>query len=438
MKTIDQTFAIQTLGCKVNQYESEAIACNLVEKGLTAQSQNAAIAIINTCTVTQKAGMQSRQLIRQAIRNHPGALIIATGCHAQVNPGDIQSIEGVHWVVGHAFKHTLPDRICQLFNARMVCSDQPEIFISNILEHTTFNHMAMSHLQKRSRPVLKIQDGCHSFCSYCIVPYARGPSRSLPVVDVVNAVTTLKSSGYHETILSGIHLGMYGRDLDPPIQLIDLLQQLVSVPDCPRIRLSSIEPIEITDQLVRFIQQTPRMCHHLHIPLQSGDNAVLKHMNRHYTPQFFQGLVENIHNRIPDIAIGIDVLVGFPGESNLAFENTFSLLEHLPAAYFHVFPFSRRAGTHIADNLDPVPVETIKARAKAIRELGKRKRLAFYQASIGQEQWAVVESFDGKYSKGLTGNYIPVRILGKFEKHVMIPVYLKDFVGESVLSELSR
>jgi len=426
---MNKTFTIQTLGCKVNQYESEAIAWHLKKNGFTPKNQNASYAIINTCTVTQKAGMQSRQLIRQTIRKHPDATIIATGCHAQVSPDDIQNIQGVHWIVGHAFKHELPQRIKD--HALQQKSHSQKILISDILHHATYDHIYLDSLQNRSRPTLKIQDGCNAFCSYCIVPYTRGPSRSLPVNNVLDMIKRFQDNRYQEVILTGIHLGMYGHDLSPPIQLTQLLDQILQIHDCPRIRLSSIEPVEITDDLIQVIKSSPKMCHHLHIPLQSGDDNTLKQMNRHYTRGFFHDLIHKIHENIPDMAIGIDVLTGFPTETQQAFENTLSLLDNVPASYFHVFPFSLRKGTCIAKQKKPLDAQTIKTRAKMIRDLGGQKRMTFYQSSIGQKQWVIVESSESNHSRGLTGNYIPVKIPGLFPKSKMIHVQLKGIGSDN-------
>ncbi|KPA15327.1 tRNA methyltransferase [Candidatus Magnetomorum sp. HK-1] len=405
-----KTYTIQTLGCKVNQYESESIACKLQDNGLEAKKSNASFAIINTCTVTQKAGMQSRQLIRQTIRNHPNAIIIVTGCHAQTRPDDIQRIDGVHYIYGHAYKLMIPERICKFIQSDEKPPLSTETIISNILKHTTYDHLMIHHLQKRSRPAIKIQDGCSAFCSYCIVPYSRGPSRSLPKDAVVDQVKCLQANGYQEIIFSGIHLGQYGQDFDPPIHLTDLIQTITQISHCPRIRLSSIEPLEVTENLIRLINSKDCMCHHLHISLQSGDNETLKRMNRHYTRSFFRDLIFTIHKRIPDIAIGIDVLVGMPGETNLAFEKTLSLLEEIPAAYFHVFPFSSRKGTSAAQLKNQVSIQTIKARSKKIRQLGDQKRMTFFTNNIGHKQSVLIESENDNYLKGLTGNYIQVRI----------------------------
>jgi len=424
------SFTIKTLGCKVNQYESESIACKLKEYGFKSKESNNSFVIINTCTVTQKAGMQSRQLVRQLIRKNPNATIFVTGCHAQTRPDDIKSIEGVHYIFGHAFKHKIPEKILNITKSDEKKPLSTDIVISNILQHNTYNHLELHHLQSRSRPAIKIQDGCNSFCSYCIVPYSRGPARSLPKDTVIEQIKRLQKNEYKEIILSGIHLGQYGQDFTPPIQLTELLDLITKIPDCPRIRLSSIDPLEVTEELIRLINANHCICHHLHISLQSGDDETLKRMNRHYTRSFFKDLIITINKRIPDIAIGIDVLVGMPGETNIAFENTYSLLEQLPATYFHVFPFSSREGTKAARLKNHVSTQTIKARAKKIRQLGNKKRMEFLKKNIGHKQSVLIETIHDNYLKGLTGNYISVRIPKKhLAKGNIYKVLLKKIIN---------
>jgi len=426
-----KTYTIKTLGCKVNQYESESIACQLQSNGFKPQSSDASFAIINSCTVTQKAGMQSRQLIRQTIRNNPHAIIIVTGCHAQTCPTDIQSIDGIHYIIGNAFKHKISDHIIQLIEKGSLPKITPEIQLSDILTHKQYDHIPLTHLQYRTRPAIKIQDGCNAFCSYCIVPYARGPSRSLPAEKVLEQIKNLQHHQYKEIILSGIHLGQYGQDLKPSIQLIDLMKKIIEIQHCPRIRLSSIEPLEVTEELINLIVSHPCICHHLHISLQSGDDDVLKQMNRHYTRDYFKNLIIDIQKKIPDIAIGIDVLVGMPGESQQAFENTLSLLEELPAAYFHVFPFSLRKGTRAAHIKKSVPFQTIKKRAKQIRQLGIQKKIEFYTNNIGSKQDVLIEVSQNNEIKGLSNNYIPVHIMDSDTKKCgqIIHVVLKKVLG---------
>ena len=410
-------FTITTLGCKVNQFESEAIAQKLSDDGqwvMLRDKEIADLCIINTCTVTQKASMQSRQAIRQAIRSNPGARIIATGCYAQTEPDEIKKIKGVHHVIGHFDKHKIPD---------MILAGKENILPSPVLKHKLhhFNSMPSAGLGYRTRPFLKIQDGCNSFCTYCIVPYARGPSRSLEPKQVLDNINKIHQAGYHEVVLTGIHLGNYGIDLDKRKSgLFDLLNRIRKSCTIDRVRLSSIEPCELTEDIIKFVAQSGsgpgKICHHFHIPLQSGDDFILKRMHRPYSRSFFIDLVEKIHMLLPDAAIGVDTLIGFPGESDEAFENTYSLIEQLPVSYLHVFPFSARKGTAAYSYPDKINSNVIKERCQKMRTLGKLKRNVFYNIFKGKTLETLIE---GKQSKaggllrGTTSNYIPVLVKGE-------------------------
>ena len=410
-------FTITTLGCKVNQYESEALAQKLSDDGQWVISRDKEIAdlcIINTCTVTQKASMQSRQAIRQAIRSHPKARIIVTGCYAQTEPDEINKIKGVHHVIGHFDKHKLPD---------MILAGKENILPSPDLEQKIhhFNPMPSVGLGYRTRPFLKIQDGCNDFCTYCIVPYARGPSRSLPPERVLDNINKIHQAGYHEVVLTGIHLGNYGIDLGKrKADLLDLLNRIRKTCTIDRVRLSSIEPFELTEDIIKFVAQSgsgpAKICHHFHIPLQSGDDFILKKMHRPYSRSFFIDLVEKIHKLLPDCAIGVDTLIGFPGESDRAFENTYSLIEQLPVSYLHVFPFSPRKGTPAYSYPDKVNSNVIRERCQKMRTLGKLKRNVFYNKFKGKTLEILIEGKQKKSTnllKGITSNYIPVLVKGE-------------------------
>jgi threonylcarbamoyladenosine tRNA methylthiotransferase MtaB len=410
-------FTITTLGCKVNQFESEALAQNLTDGGQWAILRDKEIAdlcIINTCTVTQKASMQSRQAIRQAIRSHPKARIIVTGCYAQTEPDEIKKIKGVHHIIGHFDKHKIPD---------MILSGKENILSSPGLKHKPhhFNFISSAGLGYRTRPFLKIQDGCNTFCTYCIVPYARGPNRSLPPEQVLDNINKIHQAGYHEVVLTGIHLGNYGLDFGKrKVGLLYLLHLIRKSCTIGRVRLSSIEPFELTEDIIKFISQSgsgpAKICHHFHIPLQSGDDTILKRMHRPYSRSFFMDLVVKIHKLLPDSAIGVDTLIGFPGESDGAFENTYSLIEQLPVSYLHVFPFSPRKGTPAYDYPDRVDSLVIKKRCQKMRVLGKLKRNAFYNKFKGKKLEILIEGRQKgqKYLlKGITSNYIPVLIKGE-------------------------
>ncbi|MEE8431493.1 MAG: tRNA (N(6)-L-threonylcarbamoyladenosine(37)-C(2))-methylthiotransferase MtaB [Candidatus Desulfatibia sp.] len=433
-------FTISTLGCKVNQYESDAIAQSLKDTGciLLPGEENADLCIINTCTVTQKAAMQSRQAIRQAIRNHPGARIIVTGCYAQVDPSEIKKIKGVHDIIGHADKHEIP---AMIVSTEHVERPHPVLTCREISDERDYRQMAVVAFGKRTRPFLKIQDGCNTFCSYCIVPYARGRSRSMILNSVLENVHKIRQGGFCEVVLTGVHLGAYGLDLTPKTNLFNLLKRIQASTTIERVRLSSIEPLELTRDIIQLVADSNRFCRHFHIPLQSGDDGILKNMNRPYTRSFFRDLVLKINTLIPDAAIGVDTLVGFPGETETAFENTYSLIQELPVSYLHVFPFSSRAGTPASRYPHKVPSKIIKTRCAKMRKLGNVKKRDFYKKFIGQQLEVLIESKRDSstgYLKGLTSNYMPVLADGGNElENTLVKVRIdKIFSNHAVIGNI--
>lgn len=404
-----------TLGCRVNQAESESIATAFRENGdrnCTSSGPFQQVCIINTCAVTGKAAMQSRQAIRKAIRNHPNALIIATGCYAQSDPEAIGKIDGVDCIVGHCDKHRMIQIIEQADKKSIT---GPIIFHRDIARQHRFAPMPGPAVGARTRPFLKIQDGCDDFCTYCIVPHTRGRSRSLPPDRVLSELEQLRAFGAMEVVLTGIHLGRYGHDLTPPVSLLDLLERIEGTDAIERIRLSSIEPTELDDRLLRFISNHIRICRHLHIPLQSGDDEILNRMHRPYTPEMYAAVVETAHRLLPDAAIGADVMVGFPGETDEAFENTFELIRALPISYLHIFPFSPRPPAPASRLPNPVPSSVVKNRCAALTRLGKDKKAAFYNRLAGKELDVILEGRQEEQTgklKGISDNYIPVFING--------------------------
>lgn len=406
------SFAITTLGCKVNQYESDAISQHLMNSGYVPvhPEKGADLCIINTCTVTQKASMQSRQAVRKAIRSHPEAHIVVTGCYAQTEPDEIKKIKGIHTIIGHADKHKIPEIILSVNNKY---PSFPTLVRRNIFLEHDFNQIHATVLGARTRQFLKIQDGCDTFCTYCIVPYARGRSRSMPIENVLENINKLKQAGYHEVVLTGVHLGAYGLDFSPKTSLIDLLNHIHESTAIARVRLSSIEPLELTKDIIKLVAETDNYCNHFHIPLQSGDDYILKSMHRPYTSWFFRDLINRINDLIPDAAIGVDTMIGFPGESEKAFENTYSLIEELPVTYLHVFPFSSRSGTPASGYPQKVSPEIIKTRCKKMHVLGNIKKRSFYNKFIGKKVEVLIEGKRGGlpgYLKGITSNYIPVHV----------------------------
>ncbi len=407
-------FIITTLGCKVNQYESDAIARRLMDLGCVPvrAEEPADVGIVNTCSVTGKAAMQSRQAVRQLIRSHPRAQIVVTGCYAQTEPGELGKIDGVHRIIGHGDKHHIPDIILSDKNHTLF----PAVIRRNIQSEKHFKHIPVPVFGNRTRPVLKIQDGCNAFCTYCIVPYARGKSRSMPLENVMENIRSLKRAGFHEVVLSGVHLGAYGFDLLPQTGLKDLLVRIRDANAMDRVRLSSIEPRELTQDIVELVATSNIFCKHFHIPLQSGDDGILEKMHRDYSRAFFEDLIFKIKERIPTAAVGVDLLIGFPGETENAFENTYSLIEKLPVTYLHVFPFSPRPGTPAEKYPEKVPAKNIKKRCERMRRLGDEKKNTFYREFIGKTLRVLIESKRDTATerlKGITSNYIPVYVAGE-------------------------
>ena len=407
------TISVATLGCKVNQFESEALIDALERKGyaLIPFEEGADITIINTCTVTHRADFQSRQIVRRAFRSNPNSLIIVTGCYPQVEPDAFIKMKEVRYLLGNGEKNQIPDLL-----PLMQKGEFPRVQVGDIQKETLFSETPFHSFHRHTRAFLKIQDGCNAYCSYCIVPHARGRSRSLHPERVVENLKIFKEKGFKEVVLTGIHLGAYGLDLNPPFPLEKLIGQLEEEETPHRIRLSSIEPGDFSPELIFTLSQSNKICPHLHIPIQSGDDEILKKMNRGYNHSFLSDLIQELHLRIPRLSIGADVIVGFPGETEEKFQHTYGLVESLPFSYLHVFPFSRRKGTPAFQFPQGVDEKEIKKRAETMRELGKQKRQVFYRQFLNQELSVLVEDRKEKETgrwKGLSRNYIPVLITDK-------------------------
>ena len=402
-------FHIETLGCKVNQYESDGIALGLEKQGWIkgGKKQKSDVFIINTCAVTSKASMQSRQVIRKIIRENPDAKVIVTGCHAQTDPDQIKKIEQVHQIVCHKDKNLIANHMAS------ICENKSPLAFKKI-DHSKANiFQSFEHAVKgeMTRAYLKIQDGCNAFCTYCIVPHARGSSVSMPQKEVFNHLRQLNDSGFKEVIITGIHTGMYGHDFKKKASLLQLLERINEKKPVHRIRLSSIEPGEINDGIINLATRENILCDHFHIPLQSGDDDILKKMKRPYDTSLFEETIHKIHEKIPSAGIGVDTLIGFPSETDKQFENTYQLIEKLPVTYLHVFPFSARKGTpawHFGNKVDP---QIIKQRCAKMRELDKTKRKAFINANLDKKLTGLVQhKLDVKTGmlKAVTSNYLMV------------------------------
>lgn len=401
------SFSVVTLGCKVNQCDGASMSLELENAGFrpVAFPSFADAYIINTCTVTAFADFQGRQLVRRAFRINPHARVIVTGCLAQTQPQVPAALGGVAVVAGNDHKHL----IAQLLSRP--AGDFPLVLAGDIFEQKNFPHLPAAGITGRTRAFFKIQDGCDAFCSYCIVPYARGKSRSLPVADVSAGAHRFAGQGCKEIVLTGIHLGNYGHDLSPPVELARMLENLLPQNRQVRFRLSSIEPLEVTDAVLSLFDRHDNLCPHLHIPLQSGDDHILKKMKRGYDRNFYQSLINRVVREIPDIAIGVDVMVGFPGEGEGEFFRTLSLLEELPVAYLHVFPYSERPQTAALEMTPKVADKTKKERAATLRALGAKKREAFSRKFLGRMLPVLVEGSPDKKTglpRGFSHNYLPV------------------------------
>jgi len=400
--------AITTLGCKTNQFESAAIAESVSNKGfeIVPFSEVADIYIINTCTVTGKSDSESRRLIGRARRRNAAAKIVVTGCYAQLAFEEIRKLPGVSLVLGNNEKGEIAELLGKI-------EGEQKILVTDILQERHSKGLRLETFTERTRAFLQVQNGCESFCSYCIVPYVRGKNRSVEPDDAIGGILSFTEKGFKEVVLTGIHLGMYGMDLNPPVNLLDLLCAIEKRTDITRLRLGSLEPAEVTDPLVDFLAGSNIICPHFHIPLQSGNDQVLARMNRGYTTQFYKNVIDKLHSLVPDACLGTDIIAGFPGESEHEFETTCQFLESLPLAYFHVFPFSPRQQTPAATMGGQVKGQVVKERAKILRDLSDRKKEKYYKSFEGRELRVLVQSRESEDGyMGLSRNYIPVRIIG--------------------------
>ena len=438
-----KTVAVATLGCKVNQCESASFQSCFEEQGYTVNRFGAAadIYVINTCAVTAKAAAQSRQLIRRAQRTNPRARVVVTGCYAQIAPQKILEIEAAPVIiVGNANKH-------QIFEAAVsddvpfhtFQQNQAGAYFNDITVQNEITLLPVKRFSGRTRAFLKVQDGCNNFCSYCIVPYARGRSRSLVQEKVVSQALLYAKEGHREIVLTGIHVGHYGLDLKPAVTLLDLLKKLTAATPNIRYRLSSLEPTEISRELLEFMASVDNFMPHLHIPLQSGSDVILQKMHRRYTAEQFIEIVHRCKELLPTAAIGVDILVGFPGETEKDFQKTYEIVTKLPVSYLHVFPYSQRPGTPAAKMRHQVATKIKEERVEVLRKLDNKKRNAFYGSRIGEVHAVLVETeraVDG-LAKGFTDNYIPVHFKAKpADANRIVPVKLESLQKQFVIGTI--
>ena len=400
--------AITTLGCKINQYDSAVIQSRLEENhSFVPFEEPADCYIINTCTVTDRADWEARQLVRRAKRLSPGAKVLVTGCYAQVNPAEVADVPGVDYVVGL-------NRLDDLLQFVALPKDRDvRIAVSDVKRQRGVPVLGTRTLPGHTRAFLKIQEGCNYSCTYCIIPTARGLSRSVTPREVLEQVRMLADAGYREIVLTGIHLGGYGQDLIPKVDLTALLEMISQSRLIPRVRLSSLDPREVPDRLVDLMANSDVICPHLHVCAQAGDDEILKRMRRNYDGAYYRELLMKVRECLQDAALGSDMIVGFPGETDGAFDRSLEFFATLPLTYFHVFPYSSRRGTVAASLPDHVGSEVKKTRARRMRELGAIKKRDFCLRFRGQKLSVLIEEKIDRATglrRGFSRNYLPVLV----------------------------
>jgi len=494
-------FFVENFGCRATQADGAALERQFEERGLVRASSPtlASVVVLNTCTVTTGADQDARAAIRRVRRQNPEARIVVTGCYAQRAPEEIAALPGVDLVVGNSHKHQLAEiALCgpiSVENTRPAfvplvgltenreLRTENSIFVSDIFAHTELLAAPVfDAANERTRPNLKVQDGCDNRCSFCVIPYVRGQSRSLAPDRIVREVNTLVDAGYREVVISGINLGRWGKDLAPAsahLEAVATAHVGTAAPGCPgersspapatltksgenrarsleslirailaetsleKLRISSVEPMDWTDELVALVASSPRIAKHAHVPMQSGSDAVLRRMHRKYRPWHYHEKIEKIHAAIPTAAIGADVMVGFPGETDSEFEATRQMIDDLPFTYLHVFTYSPRPGTPAAEMADQVPVHVARERNRILREMAATKKLAFMRSFVGKTLEAITlnvigNDADGEFTEALTDNYLKLRLCGRHDANLWTRASIGDVADGVLVAEAHK
>lgn len=466
-------FYVENFGCRATQSDGAAIEHQFQHLGLdrAAHPSSASVVVLNTCAVTAAAEQDARAAIRRIRRGNPDCKIVITGCYAQRAPQEVAALPGVWQVIGNSHKHTLAElALAGLSRKDIFCPPEfipvenlaappeagAEIFVSDIFAHTELVAAPVfDSANERTRPNLKVQDGCNNRCSFCIIPSLRGRSRSMPVAEVVRSVNRLVEDGYKEVVISGINLGRWGMDLDgrhawaqPPSgirssetrhhRIEDLITSILTRTSLEKLRISSVEPMDWSDSMIRLMAESPRIAKHAHVPMQSGSDTVLRRMHRKYRPWHYREKIEKIHDAMPSAAIGADVMVGFPGETDAEFEETRRMIDDLPFTYLHVFTFSARPGTPAASMSAQVPVRVARERNGILRDLANRKKLAFMQSFVNRTIAAITLNVCGNdgggvWTEALTDNYLKLRLQGKHDANQWVQAAVAG-VGDGRLS----
>jgi threonylcarbamoyladenosine tRNA methylthiotransferase MtaB len=436
--------AFVTLGCKLNSYETESLrgVFHRHHYDIVDADQPADYYVINTCAVTGHAESDARQFIRTVTKRNPTAQVIVTGCYAQRDAQTLAAMPEVALVVGNAEKtqlfHLFEETLHAPGGGKKVVTSH--LFKGQPTEKFSFGECGdIATVSPFTRATIKVQDGCNDFCTFCIIPHLRGRSVSRPIAAILEHAHALAAAGYKEIDLTGVHTGAYGEDLDPPTTLLEMLEHLVLVDGIERIRLNSIEPATVSDALLDFIAASPKICQHLHICLQHGDDDMLRRMRRHYDVASYERLISQVMARMPECGLGSDMLVGFPGETEAHFERTLRVVERLPFSYLHVFSYSARPGTPAAKYPDQVHPAAKKARSQRLRALGRAKKVAFARRFLGRELAILLEGKRGHTPQalsGLTENYLRVHVEApEALVNQLIPIRLVAIAGDVVLGE---
>ena len=460
------SYYVENFGCRATQADGAALERQFEERGLTRADvpKEASVVVINSCTVTAAADQDARAAIRRLRRQNPEAQIVVTGCYAQRAPEEVAALPGVSAVIGNSHKHRLAEitlrpetaatslsfvSIHSLTHVRARSLGEAPIYVSDIFAHTELLAAPVfDAANERTRPNLKVQDGCDNRCSFCVIPYVRGQSRSLRLNEIIREVNTLVDAGYREVVISGINLGRWGRDLAgsdssqrPTIdhhRLEFLIQTILAETALEKLRISSVEPMDWTDEIISLMASSPRIAKHAHVPMQSGSDAVLRRMHRKYRPWHYRERIEKIRHTLPDAAIGADVMVGFPGETEYEFEETRRLIEDLPFTYLHVFTYSARPGTPAAEMTNQVPVHVARERNRVLRELAAEKKLHFMRSFVGKTVEALTLSNGGRdeaeeFTETLTDNYLKLRLRGRHESNRWMYARVGDVIDGALV-----
>ncbi len=438
---------MENFGCRATQADGAAIERQLLDRGMerAGAATEAEVVVLNTCTVTASADQDARATIRRIHRENPQAKILVTGCYAQRAPQELSALPGVTLVIGNSHKHELASHAAPLGGSNgfvplaQVGNGDSKLIVGDIFAHTEL--MAAPVFEagsfEKTRPNLKVQDGCNNRCSFCIIPSVRGKSRSLKLDDVLREVDALVANGYREIVLSGINLGRWGRDLSPRTNFAAMLRAILERTSIEKLRISSVEPMDWTNEVIELVASSPRIAKHAHVPLQSGSDRILRRMHRKYRPWHYADRIERIRSAMPDAAIGADVMVGFPGETDSDFEQTRALIERLPFTYLHVFTYSSRPGTPSAEMPEQVPVHVARERNRVLRELAARKKREFMQSFVGCEVEAItLTHFDGEYTEALTDNYLKLKIRGQHKSNQWLRSRIEAIASDALVGAI--